>query len=279
MSNIVTVLGSRGQIGQYLVPFLTQHGYQVLEFDIVNGPEQDLRFDSKNLFEAIAKSECVFFLAFDVGGSRYLENYQHSYDFISNNIRIMLNVFELLKVTKTKFIFASSQMSQMTFSTYGLLKLIGERWTESLSFGRVVKFWNVYGYEKDKEKYHVISDFLEMAMTSREIRMRTNGLESRDFLYGEDCAEALSIVMSRFEEIPTNMPLHIASHEFISILELAEAIAKEYGALIIPGDRNDPVQKMSLHRPDPFFLKYWNPKTSLQKGIRLVAQQMEKSVG
>ena len=43
----------------------------------------------------------------------------------------------------------------MDFSSYGVLKKIGEDITKSLNC-LYVKFWNVYGVEKDKEKAHVI---------------------------------------------------------------------------------------------------------------------------
>ena len=59
----------------------------------------------------------------------------------------MSNTFNLLKKYNKKFIFASSQMSNMDFSSYGVLKKIGEDITKSLNC-LYVKFWNVYGIEK-----------------------------------------------------------------------------------------------------------------------------------
>ena len=50
-------------------------------------------------------------------------------------------------------------MSNMTFSPYGILKNLGELYAKSLS-GLIVKFWNVYGIEKNIEKAHVITDFI-----------------------------------------------------------------------------------------------------------------------
>ena len=92
----------------------------------------------------------------------------------------MGNVFKLLKKHKKKFIFASSQMSNMDFSPYGTLKRLGEDVTKSLN-GVYVKFWNVYGIEKDIEKSHVITDFILMALKKKKIKMLTNGNESRSF--------------------------------------------------------------------------------------------------
>ena len=74
----------------------------------------------------MAAADFVFFLAFDVGGSRYLAQHQNTFDFLHNNVLIMENVFHELSIHKTPFIFASSQMSNMTYSPYGTAKAIGE---------------------------------------------------------------------------------------------------------------------------------------------------------
>ena len=146
----ITVLGSSGQIGTYLTEYLREKGHVVEEFDVVNGPSQDMTVIPNQYLEfKIRDSDFVFFLAFDVGGSRYLKKYQHTYAFINNNTRIMANVFQWLKEYRKPFVFASSQMSNMSYSPYGVLKNVGELYTKSLN-GLIVKFWNVYGVEKDR---------------------------------------------------------------------------------------------------------------------------------
>ena len=39
----VAILGSSGQIGAYLTEYLRKKDYEVREFDILNGEDQDLR--------------------------------------------------------------------------------------------------------------------------------------------------------------------------------------------------------------------------------------------
>ena len=102
----------------------------------------------------------------------------------------MANTFDLLSKSKKKFLFASSQMSNMSHSNYGLLKLLGERVTMSLNCN-FVKFWNVYGIEKDLKKSHVITDFVRMAIKKKKINMITDGNESIEFLHERDCYEVL----------------------------------------------------------------------------------------
>ena len=187
MKKNILVLGSSGQIGYHLCQYLKKEKYKVFKFDIMDGKKYDLRINKNQLLESyIKKSHYVFFLAFDVGGSRYLARYQDSSKFILNNLSLIANTFELLSKFKKPFLFASSQMSNMSYSNYGLLKLIGEKVSTTLN-GNSVKFWNVYGVEKDLKKSHVITDFVIKALTKKKIKMLTNGAESREFLHAEDC--------------------------------------------------------------------------------------------
>ena len=107
----VLILGSGGQIGAYLTEYLSKKDYDVREFDITNGDHQDMRnIPNPELHRQVMTADFVFFLAFDVGGSRYLKKYQHTFDFVNNNARIMVNVFGLLEKYNKPFVFASSQM-------------------------------------------------------------------------------------------------------------------------------------------------------------------------
>jgi len=137
------VLGSEGQIGSALCNYLRRNKHQVIEFDIVRSSREDLRVPGA-VDSYVQNADFVFFLAFDVGGSAYLKTYQYTYQFLDNNARILQVTFDALRRYNKPFIFASSQMSNMSFSTYGHLKAVGEFYTKSLN-GIIVKFWNVYG--------------------------------------------------------------------------------------------------------------------------------------
>lgn len=264
----VLVLGSRGQIGAYLVTELSDRGFNALEFDIASDPAEDLRLENNELLESlIIESDYVFFLAFDVGGSGYLEHYQNTIEFISSNVRIMENTFKILHKHKKDFIFASSQMSNMNYSTYGVLKLIGEKYVQSIPSGRTVHFWNVYGFERDVEKFHVISDFAIMAKFNGLIKMRTTGEEERDFLYAVDCCEALILIMEKHLEISKNRLLHLTSFKSTKIIEIANIIATRYDAKIQKGEKIDTVQLDARNQADTYVLDFWTPRTVISEGI------------
>ena len=277
----IAVLGSSGQIGAYLSEYLSRKGHIVREFDVVNGSHQDMtHIPNTYLRNAIMESDFVFFLAFDVGGSRYLKKYQHTFDFVNNNTRLMANAFGLLEQYNKPFIFASSQMSNMSYSPYGTLKRLGELYTESLG-GLVVKFWNVYGIEKDHKKAHVITDFIRKGFEDGDFEMLTDGEEVRQFLYAEDCCEGLEAVMKNYDEFYANDPLHITNFDYTTIREVAIIIENEFRMIgkpvnIIPGEASDSVQLDKRNEADPFIQKYWSPKTDLVTGISKVFEAMKK---
>ena len=277
----VAVLGSSGQIGTYLTDYLRKKGHFVREFDFANDLHEDMtRIPNPFLRNVIMDSDSVFFLAFDVGGSHYLKKYQHTFKFINNNTRMMANVFGHLKDYKKPFVFASSQMSNMSYSPYGVMKRVGELYTKSLN-GSIVKFWNVFGIEKDMEKAHVITDFIRKGFETGVIDMMTDGTEEREFLYAEDCCEALETIMGCYDQFNYDDELHITTGISTSILEIAQIIQVLFRNIgkevkIIPASSKDEVQKDARNIPDPYIKNWWQPKTSVEDGIAKVFEEMKK---
>ena len=278
----IAILGSAGQIGAYLKEYLKEKGHEVVGVDIVDGPQNDLRVTPNTYVESIIKkADFVFFLSFDVGGSRYLKKYQHTFDFINNNTRMMANTFRLLEKYHKRFVFASSQMSNMSYSPYGVMKRVGELHTTALK-GLTVKFWNVYGIEKDMEKAHVITDFIRKGFEETEFEMLTDGTEERQFLYAEDCCEALETIMENYTDFKPEDPLHITSFHSNSIREIANIIQGCFGLIgnhdvkIKSGLAKDNVQMDKRNEADTYILSWWLPKTTIDVGIRKVFEEMKK---
>ena len=265
------ILGSSGQVGSALYEHYFKKGDIVEGFDIVDGLDQDLRWKNNSiLMEKLDRSDFVFFLAFDVGGSRYLKKYQKTFDFLQNNVEIMGNTFELLRKTKKPFIFTSSQMSNMHFSSYGTLKRLGEHYTESLG-GLIVKFWNVYGIETDLEKSHVITDFIIKARDEGVINMLTDGKEFRQFLHVEDCCRCLDTLSQKYETLDRKENYHISSFQTHCVHGVASLVAKNFPHTVpvIKGEARDCVQGGGQSEsPDRYILNFWEPKISLKEGIK-----------
>ncbi len=273
----ILVLGSSGQIGDPLCKYLNEQGHIVERFDIVDGDEYDLRIHKNKLLETkIKNADFVYFLAFDVGGSRYLAKYQNTYEFLHNNIQIMHNVFEYLKMYKKKFIFASSQISSMSWSPYGVAKAVGERYTRSLN-GLVVKFWNVYGPEKDLSKAHVITDFILKAKNNKTIDMLSDGMEVRQFLHARDCSRCLLALNEQYDIIDKQKEFHITSFEWVKIIDVAKIIASKFeNVKIIPSPCKDNLQKDIRNEADKYVLEFWKPEILLEDGIEDIIESLEK---
>lgn len=265
------VLGSAGQIGAELCKFLKKEGHEVTEFDIVSDPSQDLRI--QNVIETyVSETDFVMFLAFDVGGSRYLKKYQHTYEFLENNTKLTLFSFETIKKYNKPFLYASSQMANMSYSPYGVCKSLAEIFASSLG-GIIVKFWNVYGPEHDLEKSHVITDFILKAKQGK-IEMMTDGTEERQFLHAEDCSKCLTILSQKYGEIDRSKNLHITNFEWNTILEVAETIREYIPCEIVPSKEKDTVQLNKKNEPDPYILNFWKPEISLYDGIGKVIKEV-----
>jgi nucleoside-diphosphate-sugar epimerase len=192
---------------------------------------------------------------------------------------MMANVFGLLEKHRKRFVFASSQMSNMSHSPYGVMKRVGEMYTSTLG-GLTVKFWNVYGIEKDHEKSHVITDFIRKGFEFGDFDMMTDGTEERQFLYAEDCCEALETIMEHYTDFKPEDPLHITSFNSSSIKDVAAIISGQFNMIgrpikITPGLAKDSVQLDKRNDANMFIKDWWLPKTNLQDGIAKVFNAMK----
>lgn len=255
----ILILGSEGVIGTPLSKHLEKCGHTITHWDIKISQEHDLtNADNNNrLGDAINASDFIFFLAYDVGGAKYIMDV--NVDFINRNLMIMMNTFNLLK--SKKFIFASSTMYNMD-NTYGTLKHIGEHYTSSLK-GLSVRFWNIYGKEDVSQKSHVITDMIHKYKTQGYIDIMTDGEEERLFMHVDDCVNCLTAIMNSYDEIiKTEKSIDVSSFEWFKIKDVAKMICDDvrFGA-----------KKMNTHdrmnEPSRLILKYWKPELSVPEGI------------
>ena len=131
------------------------------------------------------------------------------------------------------------------------------------------------------EKAHVITDFIDKGFETGTINMMTDATEQREFLYAEDCCEALETVMLQYSEFTSSDELHITSGVSTSILEIARQIQLYFEGIqekveIVPATSKDEVQKDARNIPDPYIRKWWEPKTSITLGIGKVFEEMKK---
>ena len=251
------VIGSDGFVGKPLCAYLRQLGEIVIPFDIKRGANEDARLEKLPL-EAVNK---VYFLAWEVGGAKYLSREDIQFLQLDSNLRLMLNTFPQLQAAKLPFLFVSSQLAEEYDTAYGATKRLGEVWSHLLG-GVRARLWNVYGaYEPASERSHVVADFMWQALTRGEIRMLTTGEEMRQFVYIDDVCRAFHHMIG----LQVDGVYDITNFEWVSVGTVADIIATLTGATVIPGDRrgSTPITPMRGK------ITGWEPTVSLRQGLEL----------
>lgn len=249
------VIGSDGFVGAPLCRYLEDSGERALRFDIKRGAHEDARVAHLELVGI----DRVYFLAWEVGGAKYL--YRNDIQFIQldSNLKLMLNVFPQLQAAQVPFLFVSSQLAEEYDTVYGSTKRLGEVWTHLLG-GVRVRLWNVYGaYEPPSERSHVVADFVWQALHRGEIRMLTTGEELRQFVFIDDVCRAFrQALQQRLAGV-----YDVTSFEWVPVRRVADVIAGLTGAKVVPGERrgSTPITPMCGKVPD------WTAMVALEKGL------------
>lgn len=249
MKNLV--LGSSGFVGKYLCNYLRNKQEEVIEYDIVRNPTEDCRIASLPLDTV----DRVYFLSWKVGGSNYLYNPDTQKEQLDWNIKILCNIMEQLQ--SVPFVFISSQLAENCDTIYGVLKRLGEVWS-NLNNGVVVRLWNVYGaFEESSVTSHVIADLIHQALKYNVINLQTTGLERRQFVYIEDVCSALH------QSFNYKGTYDVSSFQWNSIYEAALIISNITGCQINCGNKIG----SSLFIENKLALPGWKNNYSLTEGL------------
>ncbi len=263
------VIGSEGFIGKPFCNFLEQKGEEVIRFDIKKNKKEDARFFEFN-FKNIDR---IYFLAWDVGGSKYLYDSKLQMRQLKWNLELMTNVFAHIERQKKPFLFVSSQLVEESDTVYGVTKALGEVWTKELG-GISVRVWNAYGVMEEKNiKSHVISDFIYQALEKRVIKTMTDGTEWRQFTHINDLSRAFYMALNS-KELRRSV-YDASSYEWVRIIDIAEIICELTGAKLILG-------KVKGHDPSPAVnvgrIPGWLPQVSLHEGIKAMVEKARKKL-
>lgn len=263
------VIGSEGLIGKPFCRFLEAKGETVIHFDIKLGTQQDAR----TVPLPLAKADAVYFLAWDVGGSKYLYESKLQKNQLDWNLSLMKAVFDQLEKTKKDFLFVSSQLAEEVDTVYGVTKRLGEVWT-SLLGGRCIRVWNAYGYmEQEDIKSHVLSDFIYQALKLKKITMMTDGSEWRQFTHITDLSNAFYMALQSKHLLRT--VYDASSYEWVRIIDVADLIADLTGAVVVPGKKigHNPIASPNCGR-----IPGWLPTVELRDGIVGMVEEARKSL-
>ncbi len=240
----------------------------------------------------------VYQLAADMGGAGYIFTGEHDADVMHNSATINLNVLDTCMKRNIKHIFYSSSACMYPEhnqldpnnpncaedsaypanpdSEYGWEKLFSERLY--LAYGRnygfkvrVARFHNIFGPEGTwcggKEK--APAAFCRKVAETEDggvIEMWGDGLQTRSFLYIDECVEGVRRLMESDFEGPVN----IGSDEMVTINDLAKITMQAAGKNIdikhIPG----PLGVRGRNSDNQLIKEKlgWAPRAKLEDGIK-----------
>jgi nucleoside-diphosphate-sugar epimerase len=239
----------------------------------------------------------VYQLAADMGGAGYIFTGENDADVMHNSAMVNLNIVELCKVHGVGKVFYSSSACiypaynqedpenpncaedsaypAAPDSEYGWEKLFSERLYLSYArnYGlpvRIARFHNIFGPEGTwcggKEKAPAaICRKVATVPDGGVIEIWGDGLQTRSFLYIEECLEGIRRLM----ESSFHGPVNIGSDEKVSINDLANMVIGLSGKAItlhhIPG----PLGVRGRNSDNALVEKElgWRPKASLREGM------------
>jgi nucleoside-diphosphate-sugar epimerase len=268
----------------------------IIRLDGVQGcPQKYSRL--KKAFTDTLQFDEVYQLAADMGGAGYINTGDNDAEVVHNSMLINLNVLnETNKKNIKKIFYASSacvynEHNQLDpknpnckensvypaypDSEYGWEKLFSERLytTYNRNYGldiRIARLHNIFGpegtFDGGKEKAPAaICRKIAKTQSGGEIEVWGDGLQTRSFLYIDECIEGVRRLM----ESNFSGPVNIGSNQIISMNELAILVAKLANKHIkiknVPGP-----QGVRGRTSDNTLIKEklgWAPSQSLEIGL------------
>jgi len=260
------IIGSEGFIGKSFCEYLINQGEEVIRFDI----KIDKKDDGRKFIFDFTNIDRIYFLAWDVGGAKYLYKEDAQLQQLNWNMELLTNIMPQLQKCKKPFLFISSQLAEETDTVYGVTKRLGEIWTKILE-GTYIRQWNVYGpLESITERSHVISDFVVQALKTKEIKIMTTGEEKRQFIHIDDVCRAWHMALQQ----KIKGTHDVTSFEWIKIIDIANMIAKTTGATVIPGE----IIGSTPITPIKGKIIGWSPEVSLEDGLEKMINELKEKI-
>ncbi len=246
----------------------------------------------------------VYQFAADMGGAGYIFTGDHDADVMDNSATVNLNMIRRIKdwneehnVNKTKIFFSSSACAYPEYiqldpenpglkeenaypaepdSEYGWEKLFSERLylAYSRNYGipvRIARYHNIFGPEgtwnggREKAPAAICRKVAELPKQGGSIEVWGDGLQTRSFLFVDECVEATyRLVQSDFTG-----PVNIGSEEMVSINGLVDIAAKVSGKKVEKNHIEGPLGVRGRNSNNDLIREKlgWDYSMTLEEGI------------
>ena len=240
----------------------------------------------------------IYQFAADMGGAGYIFTGEHDADVMNNSATINLNILRNIKDYKPKIFFSSSacmypEHNQLDPNTpdcreetaypanpdseYGWEKLFSERLYLSYSrnYGipvRIARYHNIFGPEgtwnggREKAPAAICRKVAELPKEGGTIEVWGDGLQTRSFLFVDECVEATyRLVQSDFTG-----PVNIGSEEMVSINGLVDIAAKAADKKVEKKHIEGPLGVRGRNSNNDLIKEKldWNYTMTLEEGIK-----------
>ena len=314
----VLVCGAGGFIGGHLVTSLKEKGYYVIGADIkqheykTTDADEFYQYDlrEQDLVRKLVTPDidAIYQLAADMGGAGYVFTGENDANIMHNSALINLNILEAMVKTGVKNVFYSSSacmypshnqedptnplLSEESAypanpdSEYGWEKLFSERvfLAFAKNYGiraRVARFHNIFGplgSWKDGREKAPAALCRKVASSTGEVEVWGPGVQTRSFLFIEECIEGIHRIMASECE----NPLNLGSERMISINDLARLVAQIAGKDITIKNIPGPMGVMGRNSHNKLIKETigWAPSDNLEYGLEKtyawISEQLQK---
>jgi len=291
----VWVAGHNGMVGSAVVRRLASEGCK-----IITAPRSELDLiDQSAVQKWIAKNkpDAIVLAAAKVGG--ILANDSYPAEFLYENLMIEANIIHgAHKANVNRLLFLGSSciypkmaeqpivenalltgLLEPTNETYAIAKITGIKLTQAYrkQYGRdyiSAMPTNLYGLGDnfDLNSSHVLPALIRKAHEAKingdkQITIWGTGTPKREFLFADDCADALVFLLKNYSE---EEHVNVGSGTDISILELTQLVCK---IVDFEGEIKHDLSKpdgtpRKLMSADKLQNLGWKPKTGLEAGIK-----------
>ncbi|MBF0355163.1 MAG: GDP-mannose 4,6-dehydratase [Alphaproteobacteria bacterium] len=160
-------------------------------------------------------------------------------------------------------------MSPYASAKCGADRLVYSYWATYQIPAVIVRPFNNYGPQQHLEK--VIPRFVTSVLVDEPLTVHGDGSAARDFIFVEDCCNAIDLVCHAPTEKVVGQVFNVASGHDISILDIARAVCKQMGSdgsrISFIGDRPGQVFRHTGDWSKINRVLGWSPTRSWEQGL------------
>ena len=264
--------------------------------------------DQRLVTDAVDGIDEIYQFAADMGGAGYIFTGEHDADVMHNSATINLNTLHFgVKAGVKKFFYSSSACMYPEYnqtdplnpkcsedsaypaapdSEYGWEKLFSERLYLSYMRNykvavRIARFHNIFGPEgtwnggKEKAPAAMCRKVAE-ASDGGDIEIWGDGMQTRSFLYIDECIEGVRRLM----ESEFTGPVNIGSEEMVTINQLAETVMQIGGKKLAIKHITGPLGVRGRNSDNRLISEKlsWKPTRTLREGLEKTYRWIQEQV-